>query len=59
VNGLKKHLVVDTTGLVLAVVVHEANIQDMGGAKLVLAKLRGRLPHLAYLGGRGLRRATD
>jgi transposase len=59
VNGLKRHLVVDTTGLVLAVVVREANIQDMGGAKLVLAKLRGQLPHLAYLGGRGLRRATD
>ena len=36
VTGRKRHIVVD---LLLAVVVHAANIQDRDGAKLVLAKL--------------------
>jgi putative transposase len=39
VKGRKRHLVVDTLGLVLAVVVHSAAVQDRDGAKLVLAKL--------------------
>jgi putative transposase len=39
VKGRKRHLAVDTLGLVLAVVVHSAAIQDRDGAKLVLAKL--------------------
>jgi putative transposase len=33
-------LLVDTLGLVLAVVVHAANLQDRDGAKLVLERLR-------------------
>lgn len=37
---------VDTLGLLLAVVVHAANIQDRVGAKLVLERLRGRFPRL-------------
>lgn len=37
---------VDTLGLVLAVVVHAANVQDRVGAKLVLARLIGRFPRL-------------
>jgi putative transposase len=32
--------------LLLAVVVHAANVQDRDGAKLVLAKLAGRFPRL-------------
>ncbi len=36
----------DTRGLVLAVVVHAANIQDRDGAKLVLARMQGRFPRL-------------
>jgi putative transposase len=40
---------VDTLGLVLAVVVHAANIQDRDGAKLVLAKLVGTFPRLQLL----------
>jgi len=36
INGRKRHLVVDTLGLVLAVVVHAANQQDHFGATLVL-----------------------
>jgi putative transposase len=39
VTGRKRHIVVDTLGNVLEVVVHAANIQDRDGAKLVLSKL--------------------
>jgi putative transposase len=38
--------VVDTLGLIMALVVHPANVQDRDGAKLVLAKLVGWLPRL-------------
>jgi len=41
--------VVDTLGLVLAVVVHAANIQDRDGAMLVLEKLRGLFPRLSLI----------
>ncbi len=40
---------VDTLGLILAVVVHAASIQDRDGAKLVLAKLAGRFPRLRVI----------
>jgi putative transposase len=41
--------VVDTLGLILAVVVHCAGIQDRDGAKLVLEKLRGAFPRLRLI----------
>ena len=44
VNGRKRHILVDTLGLLLLVVVQSANIQDRDGAKLVLAKIRGLFP---------------
>src|SRR5262245_28388231 len=37
--GRKRHLLVDTLGLVLLAVVHAAGIQDRDGARLVLAPL--------------------
>jgi putative transposase len=40
INGVKRHIPVDTLGLLLAVVVHPANIQDRDGAKLVFAKAK-------------------
>ena len=48
INGVKRHILVDTLGLLLAVVVHAANIQDRDGAKLVFAKakLSGPWPRL-------------
>jgi putative transposase len=46
VNGRKRHLVVDTLGMVVAAVVHSAGVQDRDGAKLVLKKLVGRFPRL-------------
>ena len=39
-TGRKRHIVVDVLGLVLAVVVHAADVQDRDGARLVLVKLR-------------------
>ena len=45
-NGRKRHLVVDTLGLVVAAVVHSAGIQDRDCARLVLKKLVGRFPRL-------------
>jgi putative transposase len=38
--------VVDTLGLLLAVVVHAADVQDRDGARLVLARLGNRFPRL-------------
>ena len=37
--GRKRHIVVDTLGLILAVVVHRADVQDDSGACLVLHRL--------------------
>jgi putative transposase len=42
INGRKRHIVVDTLGLILALVVHPADVQDQDGAVLVLGIL-GRL----------------
>ena len=36
IKGRKRHIIVDTLGLILAVVVHAADIQDYDGAVLVL-----------------------
>ena len=39
IKGRKRHIVVDTLGHLIEVVVHAADIQDRDGAKLVFAKL--------------------
>jgi len=49
VNGRKRHLLVDTMGLLLNVVVHPANLQDREGARLVLVGLQRRFPRLRHL----------
>lgn len=43
INGRKRHIVVDTLGLLLTVVVTVASVQDRDGAKLVLQKLKDKL----------------
>ena len=48
-TGRKRHIIVDTIGLLLAVVVHPADIQDRDGAKLVINKLLGRFPRLRLI----------
>jgi putative transposase len=47
--GRKRHLLVDTLGLIWAVVVTAANVSDPAGAKQVLARVQGRLPRLRLL----------
>jgi putative transposase len=49
IKGRKRHILVDTLGLLLALVVHSAGIQDPAGAKLVLAKTVGRFPRLRLI----------
>ena len=49
VSGRKRHIIVDTMGLLLAVVVHPANVQDRDGARLVINKLIGRFPSLRLI----------
>ncbi len=46
VMGRKRHIVVDTRGLLLVVVVHAASWSDTEGALEVGAKLRRRFPRL-------------
>ncbi len=46
VKGRKRHLVVDTLGLPLKVVVHTADIQDRDGARQVLDRLQDDCPRL-------------
>jgi putative transposase len=46
VNGRKRHILVDTLGLLLVVVVHAADIQDRDGLALVCRRLRRRFPWL-------------
>ena len=49
ITGRKRHLIVDTLGLLLAVVVHSAKVSDQRGARWVLAQLTHRLPRLQLL----------
>jgi putative transposase len=49
VTGRKRHVLVDTLGLLIAVVVHAANIQDYDGAKAVLQKAKRRFPRLQLI----------
>ena len=49
VFGRKRHIVVDTMGMLLEVVVHPADIQDRDGARLLMAKLSGRFHELKLI----------
>jgi len=49
VKGRKRHVLTDTDGLLVAAVVHEADIQDRDGAPLVLAKARYLHPWLRHV----------
>jgi len=48
VVGRKRHVIVDTLGLLLLVIVHRASIPDGNGGKLVLAGLFLRIKHSVY-----------
>lgn len=49
INGRKRHIVTDTMGLLLAVVVHAANVHDSKGATDVIAMLKGRFERLVKI----------
>src|SRR5207248_5572151 len=49
VTGRKRHVVVDTLGLLIAVVVHAADIQDQVGAQEVLRKAKRRFRSLELI----------
>ena len=49
IKGKKRHILVDTVGLLVHAIVHPANIQDRDGGVLVLGTLFGRFPFLKKL----------
>ena len=46
IKGRKRHLIVDTMGLILALVVTGAQVQDRDGARLAATKLKGKFARL-------------
>ena len=49
VKGRKRHIVVDTIGLLFGLVVHAADIQDRDGAPAVLKSIRHSCPWLRHV----------
>jgi transposase len=49
VKGRKRHILTDTGGLLVSVVVHAADIQDRDGAPAVLATIRTAFPWLRHV----------
>ena len=48
-NGRKRHVVVDTMGLLLLVVITSASVQDRDGARTLLDRLTMAMPSLSLL----------
>ena len=51
ITGRKRHIAVDTLGMILAVVVHSATVQDPCGAEWVMDKLREQFRRLKVVFG--------
>ena len=49
INGRKRHLLVDTLGLVLKAVVHSAYVQDRAGVPLLLDGIATQFPRLEHV----------
>ena len=49
VKGRKRHLLVDTQGLMLKAKVHSADVFDRDGIKPLLEQVKGRFPRLSHL----------
>jgi putative transposase len=49
VRGRKRHLLVDTDGLVLKAKVHSAKVTDQNGIRLLLESARSQIPRLSHL----------
>jgi transposase len=48
-NGRKRHVLADTNGLPVGMIVHPANVQDRDGAPALLASVRVRFPWLRHV----------
>ncbi len=48
-NGRKRHIIVDTVGLLLLVIVHPANIADSTGAKALFSRLKSLMKRLVLI----------
>jgi putative transposase len=53
IKGRKRHLLVDTLGLIWGAVVHSAGIQDPTGARTLFEKVHDHLPRLKKVWGDG------
>ena len=49
IKGKKRHILVDTQGLLMHAIVHAADIQDRDGGALLMATLFGAFPFLLRL----------
>lgn len=49
INGRKRHIIADTLGLMIGLIVHTADIQDRDGAPAVLKSIRYAFPWLRHL----------
>jgi putative transposase len=49
INGRKRHLIVDTCGLIIAILVHSARISDTEGAIKIFEKLKDKFPRLTKI----------
>ena len=49
IKGKKRHILVDTQGLLMQAIVHSAGIQDRDGGVLLMGALFGRYPSLLKL----------
>ena len=49
IKGKKRHILVDTQGLLMHAIVHAADVQDRDGGALVMASLFGAFPFLVKL----------
>jgi putative transposase len=49
INGRKRHIITDTMGLLLAVVVHAANEHDSKAAQNVITQIRGRFSRMVKI----------
>jgi putative transposase len=54
VKGRKRHILVDTLGLLIAVVVTSAGVQDYHGAKPVFERVKGRCPRMKVVWADGI-----
>lgn len=59
IKGRKRHIVTDTQGLLLALLVHAANVQDGHGAVPLLGLLRQGFPNLRHIFADGIYRGRQ